>query len=154
MKVHSIKEVQLLPLPVQKAWEFFVSPANLALITPPDLGFSITSEVPAEMYEGLIITYTVTPFVGIKANWVTEISHIQEPRFFVDEQRLGPYRLWHHQHIFKEHPTGTEMTDLVHYALPFGVAGSLFAPIVERRLAQIFSYRRKVLTDLFRAPLK
>lgn len=77
MKVYSLKQVQLLPLPGQKAWEFFVNPANLPLITPPDLGFRITSEVPSEMYEGLIITYTVTPFMGIKANWVTEISHIQ-----------------------------------------------------------------------------
>jgi ligand-binding SRPBCC domain-containing protein len=149
MKVYSLKEVQLLPLPAEKAWEFFVNPANLPLITPPDLGFRITSEVPAEMYEGLIITYTVTPFIGIKANWVTEISHIKAPMFFVDEQRLGPYSFWHHQHFFKEHPSGTEMTDLVHYVLPFGVAGSLFAPIVKCRLAQIFSFRRKVLRELF-----
>ena len=149
MKVYRLHKLQVIPISMDEAWDFFVSPANLPLITPPDLGFMITSEQPTRMYQGMIICYRVTPFAGLQVTWVTEISHIEEPHFFVDEQRLGPYRFWHHQHLFREVPAGTEMTDLVHYALPFGVAGRLVAPLVKRRLEAIFSYRRTVLAERF-----
>ena len=149
MKLYSLQQSQVLPLPLHEAWEFFVNPASLPLITMPDLGFRVTSMLPERMYAGMIVTYTVTPFAGLPVTWVTEITHLEEPLFFVDEQRLGPYRFWHHQHRFNEMATGTEMTDVVNYALPFGPVGRLLAPIVRRRLAAIFDYRRKALTQRF-----
>lgn len=147
MKLYLLKEEQLLPMSLEKAWEFFVHPANLPLITPANLGFKITGTLPDKMHAGMIVTYTVTPFTGLRVNWVTEITHAEEPHFFVDEQRFGPYRFWHHQHRFQEAPGGTLMTDLVHYALPFGLLGRLAAPLVRRRLAAIFDYRRQALSS-------
>lgn len=134
---------------VEKAWDFFADPANLPVITPPDLGFRITSEIPERMYAGMIISYTVTPFAGLPVNWLTEITHVDEPHFFVDEQRQGPYRFWHHQHTFMEIPGGVEMTDLVHYGLPFDPLSRVIAPLVQKRLDSIFAYRRKVLGEKF-----
>jgi len=151
MKLYILQQEQLLPISLPEAWEFFVNPANLPLITSPDLGFRVTSPLPERMHAGMIISYTVTPFAGLPVVWVSEITHAEEPFFFVDEQRLGPYRFWHHQHHFRELPAGTEMTDLVHYALPFGPVARLVAPLVRRRLAAIFAYRRKALTERFRA---
>lgn len=145
MKIYILREEQFISMPVPQAWEFFANPANLPLITPPDLGFSITGTIPERMHAGMIVTYTVTPFAGFRVDWVTEITHAEEPRFFVDEQRFGPYRFWHHQHHFTERDGGTLMTDLVHYALPFGLLGRLAAPLVRRRLERIFSFRRETL---------
>ncbi|GFO64065.1 SRPBCC family protein [Geomonas paludis] len=145
MKMYLMKQEQLLPLSPEQAWEFFVHPGNLPRITPPNLGFKITGELPDKMHAGMIVTYTVTPFLGMAVNWVTEITHMQEPYFFVDEQRFGPYRMWHHQHIFTETPQGTLMTDLVHYVLPFGPLGRVAAPLVARRVRGIFDYRREAL---------
>ncbi|WP_224981571.1 SRPBCC family protein [Geomonas agri] len=145
MKMYLLKQEQLLPMSLQQAWEFFVHPGNLPRITPPDLGFKITGALPEKMHAGMIVTYTVTPFLGLAVNWVTEITHLQEPHFFVDEQRFGPYRMWHHQHIFTETPQGTLMTDLVHYVLPLGILGRVAAPLVTRRVRAIFEYRREAL---------
>ncbi|RNC70731.1 MAG: hypothetical protein ED859_05690 [Desulfuromonadales bacterium] len=149
MKIHRLERSQCLPVTLAEAWAFFVDPCNLCLITPPDLGFAITSPVPSRTYPGLVITYTVTPFAGIPVRWVTEITHAEEPRFFVDEQRFGPYRFWHHQHLFREVTGGVEMDDIVHYGLPFGLLGGIAAPLVARRLASIFDFRRTVLADRF-----
>ena len=141
---------QLLPLPPVAAWEFFSRPENLARITPPDLGFEVTSPLPGRMYAGMIVSYRVSPFGGVQVPWVTEITHVRAPEFFVDEQRSGPYRFWHHQHHFREVAGGVEMTDLVHYQLPFGAVGDLLAgSLVERRVTAIFAFRRRVLTELF-----
>ena len=143
---------QHLPLSLAKGWDFFSRPGNLARITPPDLGFEVTSALPERMYAGMIVSYRVTPFGGISVPWVTEITHVREPEFFVDEQRSGPYRLWHHQHHFREVADGIEMTDLVHYQLPFGRFGELLVGrLVERRVAAIFAYRRQRLEELFPA---
>lgn len=152
MKIHRLQREQFLPIPPERAWEFFVHPKNLTLITPPDLGFRITSALPEKMHAGMIVTYTVTPFASLPVTWVTEITHLEEPRFFVDEQRFGPYRFWHHQHHFREEGAGTVMKDIVHYALPFGPMGLLTAPLVTRRLAAIFDYRRGILEKQFAAP--
>ncbi|CAH2030382.1 SRPBCC family protein [Trichlorobacter ammonificans] len=149
MKLFSLQRRQLLPVPAEDAWAFFVNPANLPLITPPDLGFRITSPLPERMYAGMIVSYTVTPFAGLPVTRVTEITHLEEPFFFVDEQRLGPYRFWHHQHLFRPVPAGTEMTDLVHYALPLGPLGLLAAPLVQARLEAIFAWRRAALAARF-----
>lgn len=149
MKLHRLERVQTLPISPATAWEFFSDPRNLTRITPPDLGFAITSPVPERTYPGLVITYTVTPYFGIPVRWVTEITHAREPDFFVDEQRFGPYRFWHHQHLFREVDGGVEMRDIVHYILPYGCAGSLAAPLVARRLADIFDFRRETLAARF-----
>jgi ligand-binding SRPBCC domain-containing protein len=135
---------------VAEAWDFFSDPRNLQRITPPSLGIAITSEVPARMHPGMLVTYTIAPFPGIAIRWVTEITHVLEPRLFVDEQRFGPYRFWHHQHHFREIEGGTAVEDIVHYALPFGPAGRLLAGrLVRRRLAGIFSFRKNFLEETF-----
>lgn len=141
---------QLVPVALDRAWDFFSRPDNLARITPADLGFQVTSPLPERMYAGMIVSYRVSPFGGITVPWVTEITHVREPDFFVDEQRSGPYRFWHHQHHFRAVAGGVEMTDLVHYQLPFGCLGDLVVgALVERRVAAIFAYRRRVLVELF-----
>lgn len=145
-----IKQEQLLPVSIDKAWTFFSDPANLNAITPDDMVFEITSEIPEKMYEGMIITYRIRPFLKIPVKWCTEITHIKEGSMFIDEQRSGPYRLWHHEHHFWEVPGGVIMKDVLYYDIGksvFGrIAGILF---VHRRVKQIFEYRRKLLEQLF-----
>lgn len=154
-KLRRLECRQILPLSLAAAWEFFSRPENLATITPPDLGFTVTSPLPERMYAGMIVTYTVSPFGLVRIPWVTEITQVREPEFFVDEQRSGPYRFWHHQHHFRKADGGIEMTDLIHYRLPYGLPGDLAAgALVERRLASIFAYRRRKLAELFDAPVK
>lgn len=144
MKLFKLETVQRLPVPVAEAWDFFSNASNLARITPPDLGFEVTSELPDRVYPGLIITYRVRPLLGIPVTWVTEISHVREHELFVDEQRFGPYRFWHHQHLFREVPGGVETRDIVHYALPPG-GGLARRWLVAPRLQEIFDFRRVVL---------
>jgi len=147
--MYTLRRSQQLPITLETAWQFFSDPRNLPVITPSDLGFEITSALPERMYAGMVVTYRVMAMAGIRVNWVTEITHVQEPAFFVDEQRFGPYRFWHHQHHFKAVAGGTEMTDLVSYLLPFQPFGQLVASVVRRRLEYIFDYRRQVLATIF-----
>jgi ligand-binding SRPBCC domain-containing protein len=148
MKLHLLEAEQKIPTTLERAWEFFSNAGNLAKITPPSLGFEVTSKLPERMHAGMIITYRVRPLFGVPVRWVTEITHVDEPRLFVDEQRFGPYRFWHHQHHFREIPGGVEVRDLVHYALPPG-AGPARAFLVAPRLEEIFAYRRQVLEKTF-----
>jgi ligand-binding SRPBCC domain-containing protein len=150
-KVYSIKTVQVLPISLEKAWDFFSSPANLAEITPKNLGFNIISKHHGEkMYAGQIIEYKVSPVLGIPLYWMTEITHVEQHKFFVDEQRFGPYRMWHHQHHFKEVPGGVEMTDIVHYKLPFWFLGDITNSVfVKKQLNDIFDYRFKAVEKIF-----
>ncbi len=112
------------------------------------MGFDIKTDLPDKMYEGLMIEYTVKPLLGIPINWVTEIKTVKELEFFVDEQRKGPYNLWHHEHHFKEVKDGIQMTDIVSYDLPFGILGRLMHPIlVRKKLEEIFDYRFKAVED-------
>lgn len=151
-RLYRFENCQFLPISVEDAWDFFSRPENLEQITPPDLGLRITSALPERMHAGMIVTYRVSPFGGLSLPWVTEITHADEPAFFVDEQRSGPYRFWHHQHHFRAVAAGVEMTDLVHYRLPMGLLGDLLAGgRVARRVAGIFAYRRTVLAALFGA---
>ena len=116
------------------------------------MGFEITSDPDfnQEMYAGQVITYIVKPILGIPLAWMTEITHVQPGRFFVDEQRMGPYKLWHHQHHFKAIEEGVEMTDLVHYRLPLGFLGAIAQRLfVRRQLDEIFEYRWRKLEELF-----
>jgi ligand-binding SRPBCC domain-containing protein len=151
-KVYSLKTVQTIPVSIATAWDFFSSPANLQNITPPEMGFNIISQHHGEkMYAGQIIEYKVKPVLGIPLYWMTEITHVKDQQYFVDEQRFGPYSLWHHQHHFKTVNGGVEMTDIIHYKLPFwwlgDVANSLF---VGRQLKGIFDYRFKKVEELFK----
>lgn len=150
MRLHRLTSRQVLPIPLDEAWAFFSDPRNLAKITPPWLNLKPTSELPPEMHPGLIVTYDVAPVAGVRVLWVTEITHVVDRAMFVDEQRAGPYRFWHHQHHFKAVPGGTEMRDIVHYALPFGIVGDLAgAKMVKRRVEGIFAYRTEVLGKLW-----
>lgn len=152
MALHQLGRVQRLPIPVADAWRFFSDPRNLRVITPPEMGFSLRSRVPDVIHPGLIIEYTIRPFARVPVTWVTEITHVVEGRLFVDEQRSGPYRMWHHEHHFLAVPGGVEMRDLVSYTLPFGPLGDLGdRAFVQRRLAGIFAYREAVLRDRFGA---
>lgn len=142
---------QKLPIPLNEAWDFLSDPRNLKTITPPSMGFDISSgHLPEKMYAGMIVAYTVRPLLGLPLNWVTEITHVREPYYFVDEQRFGPYSFWHHKHFLKETESGVEMEDLIHFKVPGGKPGDLFAPLlVLPKLNEIFAYRSKKLEELF-----
>ena len=150
-KVYNLKTVQFLPCSLEKAWDFFSSPSNLATITPKELNFKILSKELTSMYPGQIFEYKVHPVFGIPLYWMTEITHVVENKYFVDEQRFGPYTMWHHQHHFKVVEGGVEMTDIVHYKLPmwfFGdIANALF---VKNQLNKIFDYRFKKVDEMFK----
>ncbi|MFL2931176.1 MAG: hypothetical protein ACJZ47_00020 [bacterium] len=149
-KTFYLKETQKVPISIHEAWSFFSNPLNLKEITPPHLNLVVTNEMPEKMHAGMIITYVVEPLLKIKMNWVTEITNMQEPFYFVDEQRFGPYKFWHHQHIFKEIDGGVEVTDIVHYKIRAGIFSSLINKlIVKNELQKIFSYRTEVLLKKF-----
>ncbi|MDQ4139864.1 MAG: SRPBCC family protein [Bacteroidota bacterium] len=151
MSHYVLKRTQKLPISLDLAWDFFSSPDNLAEITPPYMGFEVLSNSDSvKMYPGQIITYYVKPLFNIKLFWMTEITHVAEKKYFVDEQRFGPYAMWHHTHFFKEIPGGVEMRDQVHYKLPFGPLGALVhALFVKKQLQGIFAYRHQVLEKRF-----
>lgn len=150
MKIYQFNSAQQLPISLEEAWAFFSDPGNLPTLTPPWMHMRMDTEPPSEMYEGMIAISHVKPLLGIKLHWVTEITHIKEMEYFIDEQRFGPFRFWHHEHHFKEIEGGVEMTDIVHYALPFGVLGQVFHKCsVEKKLKEVFDYRYKALAKLF-----
>ena len=130
-----------------EVWEFISSPNNLKEITPTYMGFDITSNNSNEkMYEGMLISYEVKPLLNIKTGWVTEITHIKEGHFFIDEQRMGPYKMWHHQHFIEEIESGVLMKDIVSYIPPFGFVGAIANQlIIKRKLEQIFAFRKQAL---------
>jgi ligand-binding SRPBCC domain-containing protein len=150
MKIHRLEQQQILPIPIGEAWDFFSSPANLDAITPPDLGFQITSKPEPRMYQGQIITYRVRIAPLLWLPWVTEIKCVEQGRSFIDEQRFGPYAFWHHRHLFEPADGGVLMTDTVHYGLPFGPLGGIaHAVFVRRKLAWIFGFRKRILEKRF-----
>jgi ligand-binding SRPBCC domain-containing protein len=150
MSTRRLHAVQQLPVPLSEAWAFFSDPRNLAAMTPAWLRFEFTSDLPEHMYAGLRMTYRVRPFLGIPVVWVSEITEIDVPHRFVDEQQRGPYRSWRHEHRFRPVTGGVEMEDLVSYALPFGPVGSLAERLfVRRQLTRIFAFRHESLKRLF-----
>lgn len=150
MKVHTLCTKQWLPISVEQAWDFLSDPANLKTITPDHMGFEILDGADRSMYPGQIIQYKVSPFPGIRTNWVTEITHVQHGSYFVDEQRFGPYTLWHHKHFIKKEGDGVLMEDIIHYKLPLGILGRMMnALVVRNKLRGIFEYRRQKLDQLF-----
>ena len=150
MKLYQLRSKQSLPISQKTAWDFLSNPNNLKVITPDYMGFSIISGGERPMFPGQIIQYKVSPFPFYSTTWVTEITHMKEGEYFVDEQRFGPYALWHHKHFIKSVERGVEMEDVIDYKLPFGLIGRLVHPwVVKNQLQQIFSYREKKLHELF-----
>ncbi len=151
MAVHSIKTIQQIPADLTTVWSFFSDPQNLKAITPDKLRFNVISKHQGNrIYAGQIIEYTVSPLLGIPLYWMTEITHVQEAVYFVDEQRYGPYAMWHHQHHFKAIEGGVEMTDIVHYKNPFWIFGEAANGIfVRKQLQDIFSFRYKKTNEVF-----
>lgn len=123
MKIHHFEVDLKLPIGLDEAWDFFSTPKNLDRITPKDMSFEIISGAESKAYEGQLINYNIKPFLNISMNWVTEITQCVNRKYFIDEQRFGPYKSWHHQHHFKEISDGVLMKDILHYALPFGPFG-------------------------------
>lgn len=145
-RVYQFKKTQVLHCTLDSAWKFFSDPAKLAQITPPTLGFQVISALQTEsMFAGQLIEYRVRPLLGIPVYWMTEITHVKAQSLFIDEQRFGPYSFWQHQHHFREIPGGVEMTDIVHYKIPFWFIGDLAnVLIVRKKLKEIFDYREVV----------
>lgn len=151
MAAHTIKTVQNIPASLEKVWDFFSDHANLQAITPAQMKFQVISQHHGDdIYAGQIIEYTLKPVLGITVYWMTEITHVERRKFFVDEQRKGPYSMWHHQHHFKAIDGGTEMIDIVHYRNPLGFLGNLANVIfVKKQLDAIFDYRFKRVEEIF-----
>lgn len=151
MSVHILRRTQKLPIDLNTAWDFFCKPDNLKEMTPDYMGFEILSNSGSEkMYAGQIITYNVRPVLGIPLFWMTEITHVKDREYFVDEQRTGPYAMWHHTHFFKAVEGGVEMTDIVHYRLPLGVLGKIAHTLfVKKQLSEIFDFRFMAMEKRF-----
>ena len=148
--MYQLKTKQFVKTDMATCWDFFSDPKNLSKITPQSMGFIVRTELPDKMYEGLMIEYTVRPMLGIPMNWITEIKTVKNHSFFVDEQRKGPYRIWHHEHHFKEVEGGVEMTDIVSYIIPLGFLGKIVQPfLVQPKLEEIFAYRFKIVKEVF-----
>ena len=150
ISMYQLKRKQFVKTDLKTCWDFFSSPQNLKRITPPYMGFNIKFDLPEKMYEGLMIEYSVKPVLGIPMTWITEIKTVKDNLFFVDEQRKGPYKIWHHEHHFKEVEGGVEMTDIVSYELPLGILGK-FAHVlfVKKQLEGIFNFRIKMVDEIF-----
>lgn len=150
MKIYRHYEEQKLPIKIDEAWQFFSNPKNLVRITPPEMRFLITNNPGDDIFSGMIITYKLRPVFNIPANWMTEILFVDKPNSFVDDQRIGPYKLWHHRHSFKAINGGVLMTDEVYYSLPFGVLGDIVhSLLVKKRVQKIFAYRKAILNIIF-----
>jgi ligand-binding SRPBCC domain-containing protein len=151
MKIHQLEVSQKLPITLREAWDFFSSPKNLDLITPDDMSFQIISGAESKAYAGQLITYKIKPILNIPMSWVTEITQCVDGQYFIDEQRFGPYKFWHHQHHFQETKDGVLMTDILHYALPFGFLGELMGNLfIHKKVMGIFTYREMKLKEIFR----
>ena len=152
MSYTQIKKEQILNTDIKNLWDFMSSPKNLSRITPKSMLFKITSNNKNDkIYPGMIISYKVAPLLNIPITWVTEITHVKENKYFVDEQRIGPYKIWHHEHIFK--PLDDKkilVTDIITYVPPFGFIGKILNKIlIKKKVEDIFDYRERILEDMF-----
>ena len=148
--IYALKVKQNINRPIEDIWSFFATPKNLNELTPKEMKFEILSGKSDRFFEGKIISYTVNPFRFFNIKWVTEITHVVNENYFVDEQRFGPYSLWHHKHFINEIPGGIEMEDIIDYKVPFGWLGQLLHPIlVKPKLDEIFKHRKLKLIELF-----
>lgn len=151
MKLHTLYKEQKINISLDEAWEFFSSPLNLKKITPPYMGFEIISDFRNQkMFPGMLIEYIVRPVMNIPMRWVTEITHVKEKEYFIDEQRFGPYKFWHHLHQFRIENGELIMIDNLNYALPFGIIGRIVHKLfIRKRIEAIFNYRAEILEKLF-----
>ena len=151
MAFYQFKTTQTIPASIDRVWDFITSPKNLKEITPPYMNFEVTSnELPEKIYAGMIISYKVSPFLGLRMLWVTEITQIKEREYFIDEQRVGPYSMWHHQHRIVAIPGGVQMDDIVSYKPPYGIIGAIANTIIiKKQLDEIFKFRKSALEKLF-----
>jgi ligand-binding SRPBCC domain-containing protein len=149
--MYDIKYMQKLPISLEQSWDFFSSPSNLKILTPEYLSFEITNQQDAsKIYAGQIIAYLIRPIWNFPVKWVTEITHAEKPHYFIDEQRFGPYKFWHHEHWFKSIPGGVEMTDIIYYTMPFGIIGKALHTLkVKRDIEAIFTYRQAKLEQMY-----
>lgn len=156
MAFYQYKREQIVNASLGALWDFISSPANLKKITPQSMGFDITSDsVPDQMYAGMIISYRVKPLPGYSTKWVTEITHVEPKKYFVDEQRVGPYSMWHHEHLLEQVEAGVKMTDIVSYVPPFGLLGRIANTLfIKRQLNKIFDYRVKAINSIFQSQRK
>ena len=154
MPIHTLEQTQTVTAGLEGCWNFFSDPRNLDRITPPELGFEVTSAPVPRIHPGLMIQYRVRPLFGIPLNWLSEITHVDEPHCFVDEQRIGPYRIWHHEHRFTDAGNGTVIVhDKVTYVLPFGLLGEIAHPLlVKPQLRRIFDFRNEAVRKIFPSP--
>jgi ligand-binding SRPBCC domain-containing protein len=145
-----MEHTQHLAVSLEEAWDYFSNPVNLSDITPKWLHFRVDSSLPEKIYPGLILTYQIKPIARIPLTWATEVTHIKENEYFVNEQRFGPYAFWHHQHHFRPLANSVEMTDIIHYGVPFGMVGRMLHPLlVEKKVKDIFEYRKKKIKNIF-----
>ena len=150
MMVNKLSYSQKLPVSMDDVWDFLSSPSNLKLITPESMNFKIIDWDKKKAYPGQIIQYTISPVLGIKIKWVTEITQVKRNSYFIDEQRFGPYSFWHHKHFIKEIDNGILMDDIVHYKIPFGFIGKILNKVyVQNKLDKIFKYRENKLNEIF-----
>jgi ligand-binding SRPBCC domain-containing protein len=148
--INRLHREQVIPASMEKVWGYFSAPQNLNEITPPDMNFEIVAGGDVRMYEGQIIEYRVEFIRGIRSLWLTEIAHVSDGEYFVDEQRVGPYRFWYHEHKFQRVDAGVKMTDHVTYAAPFGLLGDMVTALwIRRRLESIFDFRYRRIAELF-----
>ncbi len=150
MSYTQIIRKQIIKSDIESIWKFMSSPRNLDEITPKWMNFEITSKnTNQNMYPGMIITYNVTPFLNLKMVWITEITHIEDHILFIDEQRIGPYKMWHHEHRFEQVDDGILMTDTITYVPPFGLFGMLANHLfIKKRITKIFDYRKNILEKI------
>ena len=151
MSVFQYKAEQFLPIDIEKAWDFFSSPKNLSVITPPEMGFKILTELNGkEIHDGMLIDYTVKPLLGIAMHWQTKIRDVEKYKVFADSQLKGPYKSWEHTHTFEEINNGVLMKDIINYELPFGFIGDIaHTLLVKKKIENIFAYRKSVLEKIF-----
>jgi len=151
MKTFEFHTAQFLKTDIHKAWSFFSSPKNLAVITPPELSFKIISKFnDEEIYEGMKIAYIVKPLFGVPLKWETTIGKTEILKFFSDSQTKGPFKLWEHKHTFEVKDNGVLMTDDLKYQLPFGWIGDITHElIVKKKIENIFTYRKEILEKIF-----
>lgn len=151
MAYYQLIKKQNIPASIDEIWDFISSPSNLKEITPKHMGFEVTGNTgKGQMYPGMIITYKVSPLLGIKLNWVTEITHVKDKEYFVDEQRIGPYTMWHHEHKIEPIAGGIMMTDIVTYQPPMGILGAIANTLfIKKQLEEIFGYRTVALENIF-----
>jgi len=149
MSIYKLERKQVVNASINDCWDFFSSPKNLAVITPESMKFNIIDFDDKPIYNGMIIGYTVSPVKFCKLKWLTEITEVQKPNCFIDNQLLGPYKIWHHKHFFRELESGTEIVDVVHYVLPFAPLSNFMNLFIKKKLDFIFDYRTKKIEEIF-----